>query len=149
MLLEPAVQLALTGETGAVRVQDMEGEEMLASYAPIPGTECFVVEQESWGEVGAAAMGYGRWLVLILVLALVVPAVIVRTALTFITRPIKRLTEASEAMSRGEMHQIVDMPAAQELSDLPAPLIAWPRSCRVCTPASSRGCGRGHASCRP
>lgn len=118
VLLEPAVQLALTGETGAVRVQDMEGEEMLASYAPIPGTECFVVEQESWGEVGAAAMGYGRWLVLILVLALVVPAVIVRTALTLITRPIKRLTEASEAMSRGEMHQIVDMPAAQELSDL-------------------------------
>lgn len=118
VLLERAVQMALTGEIGAIRVTDMAGEEMIASYAPIPGTECFVVEQESWDELGAVAMGYGRWLVLILLLALVVPAVIVRTALTLITRPIQRLTEASEALARGEMHQIVDSPAAQELSDL-------------------------------
>jgi len=118
LLHDPAVQIALTGEIGAFRVRDMEGEDIIASYAPIPGTDCFVVEQESWEELGRVAMGYGRWLVLILVLALIIPAIIVRTALTLITRPIQRLTEASEAMSRGEMHQIVDIPAAQELSDL-------------------------------
>ncbi len=118
LLRDPAVQMALTGDVGALRVRDMEGEDIIASYAPIPGTDCFVVEQESWEELGRVAMGYGRWLVLILALALIIPGIVVRTALTLITRPIQRLTEASEAMSRGEMHQIVERPAAHELSEL-------------------------------
>lgn len=118
VLSEPAVMVALEGESGALRSLDMDGQQVIASYAPVPGTSCYVVEQESWAELSAVSMGYGRWLIGILVLALVIPGVVVRTALNRITRPIRRLTNAADAMSRGEMHQIVDKPAAQELSEL-------------------------------
>ncbi len=118
MLQEPAVQAALSGEVGASLITNIEGEPVIASYAPIPGTTCYVIEQEDWLALAAVALRYGRWLLLILGLALLVPAIVVRTALGRITQPLRSLTAAANAMSRGEMHQIVDRPSARELNDL-------------------------------
>ncbi|MGI6366754.1 MAG: histidine kinase [Anaerolineae bacterium] len=118
ILQEQIVPLALAGEVGAVRLPDMEGVEMIASYAPVPGTDCFILEQESWDELSAVAMRYGRWLILILGLAGVVPALIMWAGLNLVTRPIERLTRAADAISRGEMHQIVTTPSARELQGL-------------------------------
>ncbi len=45
---QPVVQQVLAGEVGAIRTQDLEGREIVASFAPIPGTSWGLVSQESW-----------------------------------------------------------------------------------------------------
>ncbi len=116
----PAVQAVQAGFVGTWRGLDTGDMEIVASYAPIPNTLCSLVEEESWAALRGISWGYGRVLVFILLLALLVPAGVVAHAIRRITWPIHRLTESAQAMSQGEMEQIVDVPPNNELGELAA-----------------------------
>ncbi len=112
-----AVQAVQAGFVGAWRGW-AEDQEIVASYAPIPHTLCGLVEEESWAALRGIAWGYGRVLVLILLLGVLVPAGIVGVAMRRITRPIRQLTESARAISSGNMEQIQDVPTGNELGEL-------------------------------
>jgi nitrate/nitrite-specific signal transduction histidine kinase len=115
---QAAVQAVQAGLVGAWRGFDGDSEEIVASYAPIPHTLVSLVEEESWTDLRRISLGYGRVLVAILLFAVLVPATIVSIAIRRITRPIKNLTIRADAISRGELSQIVDVPQGSELAEL-------------------------------
>ena len=115
---QAAVQAVQAGLVGAWRGYDGVDEEIVASYAPIPQTLASLIEEESWTDLRRISLGYGRVLVAILLFAVLVPAGIVSIAIRRITRPIKNLTIRADAISRGELGQIVDVPQGNELAAL-------------------------------
>lgn len=115
---QAAVQAVQSGLVGAWRGFDGADEEIVASYAPIPHTLASLVEEESWTDLRRISLGYIRVLIAILFFAVLIPASIVSIAIRRITRPIKNLTIRANAISRGELAQIVDVPQGNELAEL-------------------------------
>ena len=114
----PAVQNALKGEVGALRTKDFRGQEIVASFAPVPGTAWSLVSEESWTAVSSASRQYGRFSLLLLALAIVVPTAIVAVGVRRITRPIGELSRAARQVAEGRFDQRIIAPAGGELEDL-------------------------------
>jgi hypothetical protein len=53
---EAPVEEALAGNAGASRVSDVHGNDVVAGYAPVPGTRWGLVSEERW----SALQGQGR-----------------------------------------------------------------------------------------
>ena len=72
---QAVVNAVAQGNSGAFRTKDLTGREIVASYAPVPGTSWGIVVEQDWGTLLASGQDYGRFLLLLLVLGLIVPAV--------------------------------------------------------------------------
>ena len=64
---------ALTGQGGAGRTRDAEGHDVVAAYAPVPGTRWTLVSEDDWAAVTSATRRYARILLILLVLGMVLP----------------------------------------------------------------------------
>jgi HAMP domain-containing protein len=115
---QPAVQAARAGQVGALRSRDPEGHEIIASFAPVPGTLCGLIEEESWAELRQVSAGYGRTLLALLALGIILPMAVVAWALGRTTRPIQRVTQAVRAMAMGDLSQRINPPGEDELGEL-------------------------------
>lgn len=115
---QAAVQKALRGAVGALRTRDLAGEPIVASFAPVPGTTWTLVSEESWVTLSAASRQYGRFSLLLLALAVVVPTIIVAVGVRRITRPIRDLSRAARRVAEGKFDQRIVAPAGNELEEL-------------------------------
>jgi GAF domain-containing protein/HAMP domain-containing protein len=97
-----AVRHVLRGESGALRTRDVEGQEIVAAYAPLPGTGWGLVVEESWATLIGASQRYGRLLLLLLGLGLLLPVLFIVLGMRQIMRPISRLTRAAERVADAE-----------------------------------------------
>ncbi|HEX9029867.1 MAG TPA: cache domain-containing protein, partial [Anaerolineales bacterium] len=73
----PAVQPVLSGKLGHLRTRDINNEEIIASYAPVPGTSWGLVTEQSWEALLSSGQPYRQVLLLLLGLGIVMPAVVV------------------------------------------------------------------------
>jgi len=80
----------IQGQGGALRTHDLSGREIVASFAPVPGTPWGLVMEESWAALSGSSRRYGQFLLLLLVLGVVAPTALVATGLRRITGPICR-----------------------------------------------------------
>ncbi len=64
---------ALTGQGGAGRTRDAEGNDIVAAYAPVPGTGWTLVSEDDWAAVTSATRRYATILLILLVLGMVLP----------------------------------------------------------------------------
>ena len=62
------VAAVLRGEVGAVRTQGGDGQEIVASYAPVPGTPWGLVVEEDWAALISSGHRYRPFLIVLLVL---------------------------------------------------------------------------------
>jgi nitrate/nitrite-specific signal transduction histidine kinase len=92
----------LTGHLGALRARDLLGQEIVASYAPVPGTTWGLVGEETWDALISGSRGYQRFLLFLLVLGVVAPAVVVALGAKRITRPIADLIGAAQQVASGQ-----------------------------------------------
>lgn len=113
----PIVGPALSGDSGALRTTST-GEEVLASYGPIPGTGWSLVIEEDWGTLMSPLRRYAAGLSLLLLLGIIVPALVVAGGMQRITRPINALVEASRQVARGDFGRTVSAPTGDELETL-------------------------------
>jgi GAF domain-containing protein/HAMP domain-containing protein len=112
------VRQVLSGEVGAVRTRDFEGRDIVASFAPVPGTSWGLVTQESWAALISSSQDYRRVLLLLLALGVVVPVLVVTVGVRRITKPIGDLIGAAQEVARGNFGQKITARTGDEIEDL-------------------------------
>jgi signal transduction histidine kinase len=112
------VQRVVAGETGALRTRDFEGQEIVASYAPIPGTSWGLVSEESWAVLTESSRRYGQYLLLLLGLGIAAPVLIVGVGVRRIIQPIADLIEAARAIAGGNFDQRITASSGDEVESL-------------------------------
>jgi signal transduction histidine kinase len=115
---QTVVELVLDGQVGAYRTTDLEGREIVASFAPVPGTSWGLVTEESWAELTRSSRLYGQFLFFLLALGVVVPAVIVNVGVRRITRPISELIGAAQEIAGGRFGRRIQSSTGDELEEM-------------------------------
>jgi serine phosphatase RsbU (regulator of sigma subunit) len=65
---------ALRGDVGALRTRDAAGNDVVAAYSPVPGTNWTLITEDDWGLLFGPVQQYGRFLLLVLGLGMSLPA---------------------------------------------------------------------------
>ncbi len=115
---QPIVQAVNAGQSDARRTRDTAGREIVASFAPVPGTTWGLVTEQNWDVLLARGQSYGRFLILLLALGLVVPAVVVMIGVGRLLEPIERLIRATQAVAGGELGHTTVVKTGDEIEEL-------------------------------
>ncbi|MCC7352836.1 MAG: PAS domain S-box protein, partial [Anaerolineae bacterium] len=117
---QQAVRRSLQGEAGAIRSRDSTGRDIVAGFAPVPGTPWGLVSEESWGALLSAGQVYTQSLLLLLGLGVMIPAFVVAVGVRRITKPINDLIFAAQQVAGGNFGQVITTPERDEIGDLAA-----------------------------
>ncbi len=113
-----AVQRALAGEADAVRTRDDAGRDVIAAFAPVPGTTWALVTEEPWDEITAASRSSTRMMLALLALGVIVPVGAVATGVRRVTAPISELTAAAQDIAGGNLGRTIEVRTGDELETL-------------------------------
>lgn len=69
-----AVREVLTGRVDAWRERSRRGRDVVVSFAPVPGTPWGLISENDWATAISPAAGYGRFLLFLLALGILLPA---------------------------------------------------------------------------
>ncbi len=112
------VRDVVSGHTGAQRTRDLNQRDVVAAYAPVPGTNWGLIAIEDWSTLIGPFQGYRTFLLLLLVLGLLVPSLVVWFGVRRVTRPVQTLTEAARKVAAGDFEHSVSITTHDELQDL-------------------------------
>jgi nitrate/nitrite-specific signal transduction histidine kinase len=112
------VPRVLGGETGALRTTGLDGQKILASFAPVSGIGWGLVAEEDWDRLILSSQTYRQMLLLLLSLAVVAPSVVITISARHITRPISRLITAAQRVAGGDFDQTINVSTRDELEEL-------------------------------
>ncbi|MBE7551523.1 MAG: GAF domain-containing protein [Anaerolineales bacterium] len=115
---QPVIQEALQGKVGSIRTSNVTGRDTVAGYAPVPGTPWTLVTEESWAALTSAGQGYRTFLLILLALGIIIPAVVVTVGVRRIIKPIEDLTEAAQEVARGNFGQRIIAHTGDEIEKL-------------------------------
>jgi nitrate/nitrite-specific signal transduction histidine kinase len=115
---QPAVQTLLRGETNTLRTQDLDGHEIIASSALLPGIGWGLILEENWAVLTQASQDYRRTLVILLGLGVLLPVAAVALGARRVVSPIVQLTEAARAVTAGDLNQTIVADTDDELEIL-------------------------------
>jgi nitrate/nitrite-specific signal transduction histidine kinase len=115
---QAVVQQVMAGGVDAYRTRDFEGHEIVASFAPVPGTPWGLVTEESWALLTESSRRYGRLLLLLLGLGVMAPTLIVTIGVRRITRPIAALIRGAREIASGNFEQRIHATTGDELEAL-------------------------------
>lgn len=115
---QPVVQQVNSGKVDALRTRDTGGRAIVAAFAPVPGTPWGLVTEQSWDVLLAPGQRYGQFLLLLLVLGLVAPAVVVTIGVRRITQPLKRLISATAQVASGNLGHTTTVQTGDEIEEL-------------------------------
>jgi signal transduction histidine kinase len=114
----PVVQQVLKGQVGYLRTRSLDNRDILATYAPVPGTPWGLIDEEDWTGLLAASQGYGQFLVLLLGLGVILPTVVVLVGVKRITDPIAQFILAAKGIAGGKYGQQITVNTGDELEEL-------------------------------
>ena len=109
---------SLGDQASALRTRDSTGQEIVASFAAVPGTPWELIIEQSWDAMLASGQSYLQSLFLLLVLGLVTPALVVTLGVRRITEPINQLIAATHQVAGGNFGHKIDVRTGDELADL-------------------------------
>ncbi|HSJ57558.1 MAG TPA: GAF domain-containing protein [Anaerolineae bacterium] len=115
---QPMVDLVIDGWSGAYRTEDVEGQQIVASFAPVPGTPWGLVMEENWAALTETSRRYGQLLIVLLALGVLVPTLIVSVGVRRITRPIGDLIAAAREIAGGHLSRRVEARSGDEIEAL-------------------------------
>ncbi len=115
---QPAVQQLLAKQAGNMRTQDLDGVDIVASFAPVPGTPWGLVTEEKWSSLIATSQGYQRFLLLLLALGVAVPVMFVIVGVRRIMRPLKDLILATRQVASGDFSEPIAVQSGDEIKEL-------------------------------
>ncbi len=115
---QEAVQSVQQGKSTALRATNRAGQEIVAAYAPIPGTPWGLIIEESWDALNRSSQGYRQFLVLLLILGFVLPSLFVAFGVRRITRPIEELIDAAQKVAAGNFEQQIQVTTDDEIAEL-------------------------------
>ena len=115
---EPVVQQVLRGQVGYLRTRSQDNRDILATYAPVPGTSWGWINEDDWAGLLAASQGYGQFIYLLLGLGILIPIIVVRFGVKRITDPIDKFISAGKEIAGGRYGLQVDVKSGDELEEL-------------------------------
>lgn len=115
---EPFVQQVMAGRVGSQRTQDIDGTEILVAYAPVPGTSWGLISEEKWSTLLEAGQGYRYFLLFLIALGVIVPALVVTAGVQLLTQPINDLIEGAKAVAMGNFGRTITVNTGDELEEL-------------------------------
>jgi nitrate/nitrite-specific signal transduction histidine kinase len=115
---QKVVQEVVSGQTGAERTRDLNQQDVVAGYSPIPGTNWGLIAVEDWSTLMRPFQGYRTFLLVLLVLGLVVPSLVVWFGVRRVTRPVQVLTGAARQVAAGDFEHSVTIHTNDELQEL-------------------------------
>ncbi len=118
MASEKVVQDVVAGQSGAIRTRDLHQRDVVAGYAPVPGTSWGLVAVESWSTLVRPFEGYRTFLIVLLVLGLLIPSFVVLVGVRRVTRPVLALTRAAREVASGNFEHPVTIRTHDELQEL-------------------------------
>jgi GAF domain-containing protein/two-component sensor histidine kinase/HAMP domain-containing protein len=114
----PAWPSAAGGGSGAIRTLTSIGQDALASYGLVPNSDWILVVEENWANLAQSSGVYGQFLLALLALGVLLPAIVVTIGVRRITGPIAQLVEASRQVAGGHFGQTVAPNTGDELAEL-------------------------------
>ena len=115
---QPVVELLSEGRVGAVRTRDVNGEDIVAGFAQVPGTPWGLVTEESWSSLISDSGDKQRFLLLLLALGVALPAIFVFIGLKRIMRPVEHLIAAAREVASGNFSQTIAVRSGDEIGVL-------------------------------
>ncbi|HEX8991546.1 MAG TPA: cache domain-containing protein [Anaerolineales bacterium] len=115
---QPDVARVMKGEAGYFRARNPQGIDMLATFAPVPGTPWGLVTEENWASLLANSRGYGQFLFLLLALGILTPTLLVFLGVRRITEPVGQLTAAATEIASGKYGKQINIRTGDELEEL-------------------------------
>ncbi len=115
---ESIVREVAARRPGDLRLHNAQGKEVIASYAPIPGTPWGLVTEEDWDILLSSSQGYRQSLLILLALGVVLPVVVVTFGVRRITGSIRSLIEAAQEVAGGNFGRVIAAPMGGELAEL-------------------------------
>lgn len=115
---QAVVQQVLSGKADAFRAHSLDGQDIVAGFAPVRGTAWGLITEESWAALTDASRRYGRFLLFLLMLGVLVPAALVTVGIERITKPISELISAAQEVARGNFGQDIAAPTGDEIEEL-------------------------------
>ncbi len=113
-----AVRMVTLNKIGAERDTDLDDRQIVASYAPVPGAPWGLVIESGWRALLAPTREYSRFLLILLGLGLLIPAIVSAIGSTRITRPIRELAVAAQQVASGNFGQTVEADTGDEVAEL-------------------------------
>ena len=108
----------MNGEAGAVRTRNIESLDIVAGYAQVPGSSWGLISEERWGVLTQNVQGYGRFLLLLLGLGIVIPVLMVAVGVQRITQPIEDLISAAKEVAKGNFNLSISAQTGDEIEEL-------------------------------
>jgi nitrate/nitrite-specific signal transduction histidine kinase len=112
------VRRVVAGQTGAVRTRDLNHKDVVAGYAPVPGTRWGLIAVENWSALMRPFQAYRTFLLVLLILGLLVPSLVVLFGVRRLTRPVSALTQAARQVAAGDFDHTVSIRTHDELQEL-------------------------------
>ncbi|MBM3122851.1 MAG: GAF domain-containing protein, partial [Chloroflexi bacterium] len=116
----PPVQAVLRGEIGALRTYDEQGVEVLASYAPVPGTSWGLVIEQPWSSLTTSITGYQRAILALMAGGVLLLCLLVIVGVRRITGPLRQLVLATRSLAEGDFQPRLEVRSGDELETLAA-----------------------------
>jgi nitrate/nitrite-specific signal transduction histidine kinase len=118
LMSQQIVRDVVSGQTGAQRTRDLNQGDVVAAYAPVPGTNWGLIAIEDWSTLIGPFQGYRTFLLVLLVLGLLVPSLVVWFGVRRVTRPVLALTGAARKVAAGDFEHSVNITTHDELQEL-------------------------------
>jgi len=115
---QTVVQQVLSGSRGAVRTRDLDNQSIVAGFAPVPDTRWGLVTEETWLSLTSDSRRYQPFLLFLLMLGVVVPAIVVYVGATRLVRPIADLIDAAQEVAQGNFGQTIAAETGDEIEEL-------------------------------
>ena len=115
---QSAARAVLNGQTGAFRTTDVDGHQIVAAFAPVPGTSWGLVTETSWAALLAPSRSYSQFLVLLLALGVIVPAIVTGIGVRRITATLRGLTDAAQEIANGKFGQTIPPASTRDMHEL-------------------------------
>jgi nitrate/nitrite-specific signal transduction histidine kinase len=107
-----------TEGAGADRGLDIEGNDIVASFAPVPGTAWSLVVEEQWANLIQRGRRYQVFLLSLLMIGIVTPILIVGFGVRRVMQPIEALIKAAQAVAKGNFGQTIKAQTGDEIEEL-------------------------------
>lgn len=105
---------------GAVRTHDRAGHEIVAGFAQVPGTSWGLVTETRWTTLLGMGNIYQRFLLALLVLGVIAPALFVSIGVQRIMQPIIDMIAAAQKVAAGDFAQTIVTNTGDEVETLAA-----------------------------
>lgn len=114
----PGVQELMSRKTSQVNGGALGGSDGVATFAAVPGTPWGLVTEENWNELMQPSQAYRQFLLVLLAMGVIVPALVTTIGVRRITGPIMQLTMAARAVAAGDFDTEIDVHTGDEVEDL-------------------------------